>query len=360
MLRVLKKYIDTAALRENWRHIRRRASARRLLAVVKSDAYGHDLLTTATALKDEADGFAVVAMEDAITLRQQGVEKPILLMQGIFTAEDGGTLAKHRLTPVVHSRWQLQALAALPAAAQLTAYLKVNTGMNRLGFPLHEAAAALTALRRLPAVAQTVLMTHFAEADRQGGIQAPLDMLAPLRTPGLPLSLGNSAATLLHGDIGDDWARIGIALYGASPAPGWRSHRALGLHPAMTLTTRLIALRRLSAGARVGYGGDYTAASDLPIGIASVGYGDGYPRRQGLSAAINGRPAMVLGRVSMEMIALDLSSHPTAAIGDTVVLWGDTPAVDDVAAAADTIAYDLLTAAKGEVLKDGRPPPKAR
>lgn len=344
-MRPLAKRIDRAALRYNWHRIRQRAAARRLLAVVKSDAYGHGLAAVADALRGEADGFAVVALADAVALRQQGIEKPIVLLQGIFDADNAPALAAHRLTPVIHSEWQVQALAQLPQEAALTVYLKINSGMNRLGFAPDEASALLQALQTLPAVADIVLMTHLANADCQDGIAA--QELAALRAHGLPVSIGNSAATLLHDDFNDDWGRIGIALYGASPAPHWRSREELGLQAAMTFRTALIATRRLAAGERIGYGGEFTAPGDMPVGIASVGYGDGYPRRRGLAAAVGDAVAPVIGRVSMEMIALDLSNCPGARIGDEVILWGSAPSVDEVAAAADTIAYDLLTAARG-------------
>lgn len=347
--RGLKKRICTQALRHNWQQIRRRSTARQLLAVVKSNAYGHGLHAVAPTLAPLADGFAVVLLQDALELRQQGISAPIVLLQGIFAAEEVVHLAEHKLTPVVHSGWQVQALAQLPASARLTAYVKVNSGMNRLGFALDEAKAALDAVRQLPAVREVVLMTHFADADRADGIAAALDAIAPLRTPGQLVSLGNSAATLLHSDIADDYARMGIALYGASPAPQWRDHRALNLLPVMTYSCKLIAVREVARGAGIGYGAEYTAAHAMKVGIASVGYGDGYPRRNGLMASVQGAAAPLLGRVSMEMIALDLTACPNAAAGDEVVLWGDAPQVDEVAAAADTIAYHLLTSARGEI-----------
>ncbi|MCH9758053.1 MAG: alanine racemase [Proteobacteria bacterium] len=347
-VRVLKKTIDLAALRHNWQQIRRRANSPQLLAVVKSNAYGHSLCETATALNTLADGFAVVRLQDALTLRAADITSPIILLQGIFTRDNIALLSEHRLTPVIHSSWQLQALTLLPADAQLTVYLKINTGMNRLGFELEEMAAAISTLQQLPAIKNIILMTHFADADRRDGLRDALEKLPALRAYGLPLSLGNSAATLLHGDIGDTIGRVGIALYGASPAPAWHSAPALGLQPVMHLTTELIALRTLAAGADVGYGSEFTAPEAMQIGIASIGYGDGYPRGSGLQVAIGDVIVPIIGRVSMEMIALDLRTCPTAAIGDTVTLWGNTLTVDAVAANVGMITYDLLTNAKGE------------
>lgn len=350
MLPLPHKTIDFAALRHNWRVIRRQSTAKRLLAVIKSNAYGHGLLSVAQTLADSADGFApdgfaVVRLEDAIALRDGGLDKKIVLLQGVFSAAEMAAVVEYRLSPVVHSAWQLTALTTLPARTGLTVFLKINTGMNRLGFELSEAPAAIEALNNIAAVRQVVLMTHFANADREGGLVAPLNRFAPLRATGLPVSLGNSGGCLLHGDIGDDWGRIGIALYGASPAPLWRPRSALDLLPVMHLTTRLIAVRQLKRGEQLGYGGMFTAPESMPVGIAAGGYGDGYPRRSGLPAAINGQRTTVIGQVSMEMLSLDLRPHPQAAVGDEVTLWGHLPEVDEVATAAETIAYDLLTAA---------------
>lgn len=358
-LRVITKTIHTAALRHNWREIRRRSRARQLLAVLKSDAYGHGLLTTAGALLpllQEADGFAVVRMQDAIELRRHNIHQPIILLQGVLNPAGAAPLAEYRLTPVIHNRWQIELLTTLPADAALTVYVKVNSGMNRLGFEPEELAAVLNTLRQQAAVKHIVLMSHFADADTPDGLTAPLAAIAALRRqePALPLSLGNSAATLLHGDINDDFARVGIALYGASPAPEWQSRDALNLLPAMTFATQLISIRTVAAGARIGYGGEYTAAAPLRVGIASAGYGDGYPRRKGMQVRIRDIIAPVIGRTSMEMIAVDLTNCPAASIGDKVILWGDTPAADDVAAAAGTISYQLFIDAKGEYQSDSK------
>ena len=349
-LRVITKTIEPAALRHNWREIRRRSSSKNLLAVIKSDAYGHGLLTTARALEKEADGFAVVRVQDAVELRRHNIQQPIILLQGVLAAAGITPLTEYRLTPVIHNRWQLELLATLPADAELTVYVKVNSGMNRLGFELDETADVLHTLRQQAAVKRIVLMSHFADADRPDGVEAPLAALAPLRQqyPDLPLSLGNSAGALLHGDINDTYARVGIALYGASPAPDWQSRAALNLRAAMTFATQLISIRSIAAGARVGYGGEYTAAAAMRIGIASVGYGDGYPRCNGMQVQVHDVLVPVIGRVSMEMIAVDLTDCPAAALGDTVTLWGESLAADDVASAAGTISYDLFTSARGE------------
>ena len=341
---MLEKTIDTGALRRNWRAIRQRARARRIFAVLKSDAYGHGLSPCAAALADCADGIAVTAVQDALAIRDGGYRRPLLLLEGMFSGADAKAVAEAEIWPVVHTAWQLTALENMPAKARLTVFLKINTGMHRLGLDADGAPAALEFLRRLPAVREVVLMTHFADADLGArGIAAPLERLAALRG-GRALSLGNSAATLFGGDIGDDWARVGIALYGSSPAPQLAGRNALGLSPVMELRTRLIALRRLRRGARVGYGGEYTADDDIPAGIAAAGYGGGYPRCGNMQAQVGGVLTPVIGRVSMEMLALDLRTAPSAAVGDEVVLWGESPSVDEVAAACGDISYRLFTA----------------
>ena len=345
----VSKRIDLDALRDNWDAIRRRATAKKILAVVKSDAYGHGLLAAARALRGRADGFAVARTADAAALRTAAVAdtaSPIVVLQGMATADEAETMAAHGLSPVAHCGWQVAALAALGGRLRgMRVFVKVNTGMNRLGMEAAEAMAAIEKLRG--GGADVVVMTHFARADEAGGVAAALERFAAFRRLGLAVSMGNSAATLLAGrvlaDGADDWARVGIALYGASPAPQWRSREALGLRAVMTASARLISARVVAAGEAVGYGGDYVAAETMTVGVAGCGYGDGYLRRGGMMAAVGGVVVPLVGRVSMEMIALDLRRAPRARSGDEVVLWGDTPGVDEVAAAANTIAYELLT-----------------
>ena len=337
-----EKVIDVAALRHNWAAIRRRSAAKKLLAVVKSNAYGHGRATVVRALAGLADGFAVVEWRDALAVRRQAADAFILLLQGVYGKASLRQLAALRLTPVVHQPQQLAAILSLPSDAGVGVYVKVNTGMNRLGFAPEEVPPVLEALRRHAGIRAVTLMTHFARADVAGGLADALARFAPLRQYGLPVSLGNSAAALLHGDIDDDVARVGIALYGASPAPEWHRREALALRPVMTFRTRLIAVHSFAAGEAVGYGGVFVARRRTRIGVARAGYGDGYPRRLGLRVLCRGVSLPVVGQVSMEMIAVDLGDTP-AAVNDEVILWGESPAVDEVATAADTIAYDLLT-----------------
>lgn len=239
----------------------------------------------------------------------------------------------------------MQWVSALPASADINVFVKVDIGMNRLGIAVDEAKMVLDAITCAPAVKHTALMAHFANADEPAGLQVPLDRLQELRQQVTMLSLGNSAATLLHGDIGDDWARVGIALYGSSPAPTWCHRDSLGLRSVMTLKTKLISIRLVCVGDSVGYGRTWCAAQDTRVGVAACGYGDGYPRAQGLQVAVNGQLVPVLGRVSMELIIIDLTNLPDAAVGDEVVCWGKTPSIDEVATAAGRVSYELFTAA---------------
>lgn len=330
--------IHADALQHNWRAIRRRATAKKIWAVIKSNGYGHGLLATAAALHTHADGLAVARIADALALRRAGYAVPILLLQGIQSEVDAAAVAVEKITTVIHSKWQLDALRShLP---QLNIYLKVNTGMNRLGFPPEDAT---TVLQQLRAARSVVLMTHFARADEVGGTAAAAEKFLPLRQLGYPVSMSNSAATLFAPDLQDDWARVGIALYGASPAPAQQNRDALDLCAAMTLRANLLAVQRIVRGDAVGYGGQFVAAEDMPVGIVGCGYGDGYPRLASGYACISGVRVPLAGRVSMDMLAVDLRPCPNAKVGDEVVLWGDAPSIDEVAASAGTIAYEPLT-----------------
>ena len=344
-MRPLQRCFDAAALRHNWHIVRRHTAAANIMAVVKSRGYGHGLHFVAAALGDLADGFAVVNLADARILREHKIEKPILLMSGIFSAAEARELSALNLWTAVHAERQVRWLTDLPAGSNLTVLLKTDVGMNRLGFDTAEAALALDTLSRAPAVSQAALMAHFADADKPRGLRAPLAKMAALRSAAAFVSLGNSAASLLHGDFGDDWARVGIALYGSSPAPQWRSRDDLGLRAVMTLRTELLATRIIRAGEAAGYGGEWRAAKDTRAGVAACGYGDGYPRAKHMYVLVHGKRAAILGRVSMELIIIDLSDCADAAVGDEVICWGESLSIDEVAACAGQISYQLLTAA---------------
>ncbi len=350
MPRPIRATISAAALARNLALARAHAAGARLWAVLKANAYGHGVERTARALA-AADGFAVLDFEEAARLRSAGTKKPILMLEGFFTPADLPLLHQHALTPVIHHPGQIEALARSKLAGPIDVYLKVNSGMNRLGFRAESVGAAYNALRTHPRVRSVTLMTHFADADGASGIQAQLERFNAT-THGLqaPRSRANSAALLRFPEqTRADWARPGIMLYGCSPfgqTSTSQSAESLGLKPAMTLTSELIATQQLQRGERVGYGLTYEAPAALRMGVVACGYADGYPRHapSGTPVLVNGRRTRTVGRVSMDMIGVDLSDLPEAGIGSPVTLWGEGLSADEVAACAGTLSYELVCA----------------
>lgn len=342
-----EKIIHTDALLHNWQVIRRRATAKKIWAVIKSNGYGHGMLKVARALLPVADGFAVARLGDAKTLRAAiGVDKPVLLLQGIHHADEVPALAVRNITPVIHSAWQLDAMRS--ELSQLHVYLKINTGMNRLGFAPSDVAAAIS---QLTAARSLTLMTHFAQADEAGKTAMQQERFLPFRNLGYEVSMSNSAAALFLPDLQDDWARVGIALYGSSPAPQQESRNAIGLQAAMTARSQLLAINTIAKGEAVGYGAQFVAPETMPVGIVGCGYGDGYPRAARGCVSINSQQAPLVGRVSMDMLAIDLRNIPNAKVNDEVTLWGSDINIDEVATAANTIPYELLTHLRTESLR---------
>jgi alanine racemase len=345
MPRPISATISLSALRHNLAVARRHAPRSRVLAVIKADAYGHGALRAARALSD-ADGFALLELDTAIRLREAGHQQRIVLLEGFFEARDLPLLTGHRLAIAIHSAEQLRMLKALPADSRLDVLLKINTGMNRLGFAPAEFPAALASLQSSPAVGQITLMTHFANADDARGVAWQMAELERLAAGlGLPRSLANSAAILRYPETHGDWIRPGIMLYGCSPFAGETAAKS-GLQPAMTLASEIIAIRQLGPGDTVGYGGIFTARRDMRIGVVACGYADGYPRHapNGTPVAVEGRLTATVGRVSMDMLCVDLSAMPQAHVGSRVVLWGEGNPVESVARAAGTVGYELLCA----------------
>lgn len=345
MSRQVVARIDGAAIAANYALLQRRASASRVLAVLKSDAYGHGIETAARALR-HAEAFGVATQAEAETLRAAGFTQPIVLFGGFDAPQDIARLGQQGIRPAIHHPAQLAMLEAQPDAGPLHVWLKLDSGMNRLGFPPEEFGDALTRLRAMPNVApDIVLMTHFAASDEPdpATVAAQLAVFREATAgSGLPLSLANSAAVLDHPDTHGDWVRPGGALYGLTTKPGrWGVHE--GLQPAMRLSARLIAIREKPAGACIGYGGSFTCPTPMRVGVAAVGYGDGYPRHAapGTPVLVHGQRCELIGRVSMDLITLDLSAAAQAQVGDEVVLWGDGLSVEEVAACAGTISYEL-------------------
>ena len=347
MTRPIRATLDLSALRGNFAVARQHAGEARLWAVIKANAYGHGLMRAAEALDDLADGYALLDLDDAVALREAGYRQPILLLEGFFEADELPLFAEYGLTPVVHALEQIEMLTGAALPTRLPVYLKINTGMNRLGLSLESFHAALTALETLPSVASVTLMTHFADADLERGIGWQMArFVESAQGCRHPVSLANSAALLRFPEVRRGWARPGIMLYGSSPFPQDETAEQLGLRPVMTLSSELIAVHDLQKGDRVGYGGVFSADEPMRIGIVACGYADGYPRHAptGTPILVEGHRTRTVGRVSMDMIMVDLTGIPAAGIGSPVVLWGEGLPVDDVAAAAGTVSYELLCA----------------
>ena len=349
--RPIRARIAPAAILHNYRLAKRCAPQARAWAVIKADAYGHGQWRAVEALRAEADGFAVLECENAVALREAGVTQPILLLEGVFAPRDVRAVVEQGLNCVVHCSQQLELLVRhVPAGAPLAICVKLNTGMNRLGFSPATLPGALELLSRQLPQAEITLMTHFADADGEAGVDWQVARFAAMAGDWRgPVSLANSAAILRHPSTHRDWVRPGIMLYGASPFAE-QSAEALGLKPAMALESAIIGVQDVAAGERVGYGGTFTAERPMRIGVGACGYADGYPRHAptGTPLAVLGRRTRTIGRVSMDMLACDLSDIPEAGVDAPVTLWGEgiagTVPADEVAAAAGTIAYELFCA----------------
>jgi len=341
-MRPIRARIDTAALRHNLGVAKRRAPRSRVWAVVKANAYGHGLARAAKALP--ADGLALIELEAALELRRAGEKRPILLMQGFYSADELGAIVANDLTTVVHDAEQLAMLEKASLPSKIPVYLKLNTGMNRLGFAQGEFRDALARLKRC--AAEITLMTHFADADGQQGVRWQLERFQSA-TSGAehPRSLANSAALLRFPETHADWVRPGIMLYGCSPFAD-ESAEKLGLKPAMTLSSELIAVRELRPGDSVGYGCTFIASRPMRVGVVACGYADGYPRHAptGTPVLVCGKRTRTLGRVAMDMLFADLTGIREGAVGSPVVLWGEGLSADEVAASAGTVSYELLCA----------------
>jgi alanine racemase len=346
MTRSAEARIDLSALRHNFQRVRQSAPASRVLAVIKANAYGHGMLRVAQAL-DAADAFAVARLDEALSLRSAGVDKPIVLLEGFTAADELAALAQHNLETVVHNDVQIALLEQSNMHKPIPVWLKIDTGMHRLGIAPGDTAAAWSRLQACGAVAKPIrFMTHFANSDLRGDARNAAQIaqftsaLAGLQGE---CSSANSAAILALPETHADWVRPGIMLYGVSPFTNGHAQDE-DLQPVMTLSTQLIAINRRRKGDAVGYGGEWVCPEDMPVGVAAVGYGDGYPRhaRAGTPVLIDGVRVPLIGRVSMDMITLDLRTIPDTKIGAPVVLWGDGLPVEEIAECAGTIAYQLL------------------
>jgi len=347
MSRPTSAVIDTRAFVANYRYAKSLAPGARALAVVKANGYGHGAVALARALHNEADAFAVACIEEALELRDAGLHRPIVLLEGVFSSGELDLVYKHGLVPVIHSPEQLGWLLEARPPSPLDVWLKVDTGMHRLGFDPTELAGAYANLRASPNVGEIVLMSHFARADETAHV-ATRQQLALFdrvtRDIDAPHSLANSAAVMAWPQAHRDWIRPGIMLYGSSPLAPDASAGA-GLLPVMHLQSQLIAIHDLAAGESVGYGARFTCQQATRVGVVAIGYADGYPRHapDGTPVAINGVIGRLIGRVSMDMITVDLGNLPKARVGDDVQLWGDRVDANEVARLSGTISYELFS-----------------
>jgi alanine racemase len=356
MSRTTVATIHLGALRHNLARLKTLAAPAKVMAVVKADAYGHGLERVARALNGEAEAFAVAALGDGLRLRAAGHQQRIVVLSGPDNVRDIAEMQRLQLDAAIHHEAQLQWLMqAEPARGRLRVWLKIDSGMHRLGFAPERVAEVHAQLAAMQGIDPEIgLLTHFSDSEVFDGEQTPAQIARFAEATKMfdgPRSLSNSAAVLGWPDARGDWVRTGGLLYGLSVVDG-KTGADFGFRPAMTLSTRLIAINRIKRGERIGYNGTWTCPEDMPVGVAAVGYGDGYPR-----SAAAGTPVLVgeqcvplIGRVSMDLITLDLRDAPTAKIGDRVLLWGPELPVEGIAAQSGTISYDLTCGMTRRVL----------
>jgi alanine racemase len=344
-MRPARALIDLQALRHNYQ-LARETTGAKALAVIKADAYGHGAVRVAQALEAEVDGFAVACIEEALELRQAGIKAPILLLEGFFEADELALIVEHDFWCVVHSMWQLEAIESTSVGKPLTVWLKLDSGMHRVGLSPADYQAGYQRLLASGKVAKVVLMSHFARADELGSARSDEQVaIFQAASQGLKaqVSLRNSPGTMGWPTIPSDWVRPGIMLYGATPFDQPQSV-ADRLQPVMTLESKVICVRELPVGEPVGYGGAFVTDRATRVGVVAMGYADGYPRQAptGTPVFIDGQRSQLLGRVSMDMLCVDLTDLPQAGLGSRVELWGKNVLASDLATAAGTIPYQIF------------------
>ena len=340
--------LNVAAVQHNLQKVRTNAPNAKIMAVIKANAYGHGALRLAKALNDQVDAFAVARVNEGIYLRQAGITQRIAVLEGFTCAEELQQLQHHQLDIVVHSKAQLLLLEKQAEQTPIAAWLKIDTGMNRLGFKPDQFAAAYQRLTASSIIKQPInVMTHLANADNQQDAmtQKQLTLFNETVSAFMPLerSIANSAGILAWQTAITEWVRPGIMLYGISPFAESTGEQ-LGLKAIMSLHSRLIAVKQISKGETVGYGGGWICEQDTLLGVVAIGYADGYPRyaKSGTPVLVNGQRVPLIGRVSMDMVTVDLGTHPNAKAGDAVTLWGESLPVEEIALWADTIPYTLV------------------
>jgi alanine racemase len=346
MSRPVSVELDISALHHNVKRLRELAPQSKILAMVKANAYGHGLIPIAQALASfSVDGFGVSCSEEALYLRQAGIKQRIVLMEGLFSAEELPLLEDYQLDTVIHDRRQLNLLTDKVLAKSVNVWIKINTGMNRLGFSIHDFPEVWRQCQACDWINSVCVMTHFSSADKQDGsvLQQIKQFEKITKDVNIEKSLANSAAILAWPRAHADWIRPGLALYGVSPfsdAAGIQH----GLRPVMNLKSGIITINQLQAGDRVGYGGTWIAPNTMRIGVVAIGYGDGYPHRaeSGTPILVNDKLVESVGHVSMDMLTVDLRNQPEAKQGDPVTLWGAGLPIEQVAMSTATFRYELL------------------
>ena len=344
-MRPLKATINHQALLSNLDYIKKLANKSKVMSVLKANAYGHNLLDVANTLSS-SDGFAVLSINEAMQLRKNNFKQSILLLEGFFDKDEVNIASELRINVTVHNQKQIELINQVKPTFPINIHLKINTGMNRLGFMPDEISYLLESLNSNPYIDDIVLMTHFSTADEEEGIEKQLGIFNLISDNyNYPASVANSAAIIRYPESRLDWVRPGIMLYGLSPFED-KTSKDLGLIPAMSLISEIIAVQNIKAGNSVGYGLGFKANKDMRIGIVACGYADGYPRhaKNGTPVAIDGYLSSLVGRVSMDMLYVDLSQIPSANIGSKVELWGERVFVDSVAQFSGTVGYELICA----------------
>ena len=346
MTRPSRIVIDIKALEHNFLRIKELAPNSKVMAIVKADAYGHGIVRVAKTLNN-ADAFGVACLEEAEQLRQSSIKTPIVLLEGPYKPDDLPLIIKFKLDMVIHNEYQIQLLEKTKIEGSINAWLKIDTGMHRLGFPIEKADAILNRLLLCKNInSRPILMTHLATANEKKDNLTQQQLEAFKKISKIidgEKTVANSAALINFPEAHFDWVRPGLMLYGVSPLTDSFGHNH-GLRSVMTLESEIISIQYLSKNEPVGYGATWRCPEDMPVGIIAAGYGDGFPRhaKSGTPILVNNVRCPLIGRASMDMLTIDLRNQPNAKIGDRVVLWGDSLPIEEVALHADTIPYELL------------------
>ena len=346
MTRPSRIVIDIKALEHNFLRIKELAPNSKVMAIVKADAYGHGIVRVAKTLNN-ADAFGVACLEEAEQLRQSSIKTPIVLLEGPYKPDDLPLIIKFKLDMVIHNEYQIQLLEKTKIEGSINVWLKIDTGMHRLGFPIEKADAILNRLLLCKNInSRPILMTHLATANEKKNNLTQQQLEAFKKISKIidgEKTVANSAALINFPEAHFDWVRPGLMLYGVSPLTDSFGHNH-GLRSVMTLESEIISIQYLSKNEPVGYGATWRCPEDMPVGIIAAGYGDGFPRhaKSGTPILVNNVRCPLIGRASMDMLTIDLRNQPNAKIGDRVVLWGDSLPIEEVALHADTIPYELL------------------